>query len=288
MKEEKNTYTSKEKKISRNVGIETSAIIDEKVKKGEITKKKADKLNDTLVDATIIQTGHYKYPEGPKAKAEMQELTAKLDREYPYFGKGGWIDFKSKRAINKIKKELEKKGDTYSIQFDPDGSRFGLKGGGRYRITSGEHLSTTYAKGGKIYKIKNRRKFEKWYDEVSGWGGIDGDKWFMDDGIKIYGFTDDEIRAEKEGKEVYIRDDIYEKYSNPDDADFKLDTKNLYAKGGKVLTTLTLKDFQGAKDHEEIYDKVKDRNGYGSVYEYEEKLTENQNRQNKWFTGSSF
>ena len=198
------------------------------------------------------------------------------------YAKGGWIDFKSKREINKIKKELEEKGDTYSIQFDSDGSRFGLKGGGRYRITSGEHLSTTYAKGGKIYKIKNRRKFEKWYDEVSGWGGIDGDKWFMDDGIKIYGFADEEIRAEKDGKEVYIRDDIYEKYSNPDDADFKLDTNNLYAKGGKVLALLTLKDFQGTSNSgdydEEIYDKVKERNGTGSVYSFEEKLTENPNR----------
>ena len=64
------------------------------------------------------------------------------------FKKGGWIDFKSKRAINKIKKDLENKGETYSIKYDTDGSRFGLKGGGRYRITTGEYLSTTYAKGG--------------------------------------------------------------------------------------------------------------------------------------------
>ena len=66
------------------------------------------------------------------------------------YAKGGWIDFKSKREINKIKKELEDKGDAYSIKYDTDGNRFGLKGGGRYRITTGEYLSTTYAKGGSV------------------------------------------------------------------------------------------------------------------------------------------
>ena len=55
-----------------------------------------------------------------------------------------------------------------------------------------------------------------------------------------------------------------------------------YAKGGKVLTLLTLKDFQGTSNSgdydEEIYDKIKDRKGTGSVYSFEEKLTENPNR----------
>ena len=81
----------KRKEISRNVGIETTAIIDDKVKKGEITKKRADKLNDTLVDAAMIEEGLYTYPEGPKANYEVKDMAKNLNPMDPYYAKGGEI-----------------------------------------------------------------------------------------------------------------------------------------------------------------------------------------------------
>jgi len=161
----------KRKEISRNVGIETSAIIDEKVKKGEITKKKADKLNDTLVDATIIQTGHYKYPEGPKAKAEMQEMTAKMNRDYPYFAKGGEIrianlkkgDFVQKKGSN-IALEVLSVGKDWRSGYDvvelyddlfPDRTQR-LIDLSEYEMSDRYDLYTpSYAKGGEVKKKGN-------------------------------------------------------------------------------------------------------------------------------------
>ena len=170
----------KRKEISRNVGIETSAIIDEKVKKGEITKKKADKLNDTLVDATIIQTGHYKYPEGPKAKAEMQELTAKLDREYPYFGKGG----KVKRDIYG-RDEEEAREDIYNevIQNEgPDLQEEGLTDDEMQdeltKLVDKELKELGFARGGKIDAQKLADRVVK---NLKGYGR--GDEEYLDEEI---------------------------------------------------------------------------------------------------------
>jgi len=56
-----------------------------------------------------------------------------------------------------------------------------------------------------------------------------------------------------------------------------------FAKGGKVLPSLTLNDWKGGTS-DSRFDKlskmIDDRDGYGSVYSYEEKLTEDPNRKN--------
>ena len=161
----------------------------------------------------IMDVEWYKTSEEREASIKKYNL-----KEYEY-AKGGWIDFKSKRAINKIKKELEKKGDTYSIQFDSDGSRFGLKGGGRYRITSGEHLSTTYAKGGKVVKVSEiKKRFEDYTDEELQMYNGDNEEtlkdWNRED--SIYGAVVIDIN-ELQDEGIEIQDDI-----------------NYYAKGGKL------------------------------------------------------
>ena len=76
-----------------------------------------------------------------------------------------------------------------------------------------------FAKGGKIYQVKDMDKFDKWFDETESLYG---------------GFKKDEVRYEKDG--VYISDDIYKESDS-------LNRDNLYAKGGKVLEILKDKSF---------------------------------------------
>ena len=218
-----------------------------------------------------------KYADFTKGYGEEIRYTRhyKEDRDY---AKGGWIEFKSKREINKIKKELEKKGDTYSIKFDPDGSRFGLKGGGRYRITSGEYLSTTYAKGGLLRVLKD--------------SGFNNHKGMPKNELKHNrGQYIATIGKDNMGEVVHL--DKYTpntkrfisstSFDNPKKLADYFNKNQLYAKGGKVLPSLTLNDWKGGTP-DSRFDKlskmIDDRNGYGSVYSYEEKLTEDPNRKN--------
>jgi hypothetical protein len=66
------------------------------------------------------------------------------------FSKGGWIDFKSKREINKIKKELDSKGVVYRIKYDMSEDGMKQLGGGQYKIEE------SYAKGGKVPSLKGK------------------------------------------------------------------------------------------------------------------------------------
>ena len=132
--------------------VDAQKLADKAVKnlKGYSKSWETEEHLDEEIDNVIYDNTNF--PESNDKFYNLHKKVKKLTlKEFPKgFAKGGWIDFKSKREINKIKKELEDKGDAYSIKYDTDGNRFGLKGGGRYRITTGEYLSTTYAKGGEI------------------------------------------------------------------------------------------------------------------------------------------
>ena len=152
-----------------------------------------------------------------RKQAQMVKNMGNYEQGGDIIAKGGRIlvgRFDEKQLKNKEdKKAIEKAQKESGLTYID--SKIIKKGGKMfmevYLIPNEEYYkSSKFAKGGKIYQVKDMDKFDEWYD----WVAVEDGEW-----------KDDEVRYEKDG--VYIRDDIYETSDS-------LDRDNLYAKGGSV------------------------------------------------------